>query len=131
TPANNGAPIDRYEVRWNGGAQECAASPCLITGLTNGTTYTFRIRAHNLVDWSEESGPSAPAVPDTVPGAVTGLVSSNPQDGTLDLTWRAPPNEGTPVQRYEVTWSDGGQATASGTSLTATGLDNEVQYTFT
>jgi len=131
TPANNGAPIDSYEVSWNGGRQTCAASPCLITGLTNGTTYTFTVRAHNLVGWSQPSGPSGPAVPDTVPGAVTGLVTSNPQDGTLDLSWVAPPNEGTPVQRYEISWSGGGQGTATGTTFTATGLDNNVQYTFT
>ncbi|MBX6750441.1 MAG: fibronectin type III domain-containing protein, partial [Micromonosporaceae bacterium] len=131
TPANNGAPIDSYEVSWSGGRQTCAASPCLITGLTNGTTYTFTVRAHNLVGWSEPSGQSGPAVPDTVPGAVTGLITSNPQDGTLDLSWVAPPNEGTPVQRYEISWSGGGQGTASGTSFTATGLDNNTQYTFT
>jgi large repetitive protein len=130
-PANNGAPIDEYEVSWSGGTHQCAASPCLITGLTNGTTYTFTVRAHNLVGWSEQSAASPPAVPDTVPGAVTGLVTGNPQDGTLDLTWVAPPNDGTPVERYDVTWSGGGAASTSGVGFTATGLDNNTVYTFT
>lgn len=131
TPANNGAPVEAYEVDYGRGTQSCAASPCTITNLQNGVEYTFRVRARNLVGWGEQSAPSAPAQPNTVPGPVTGLAVSDPQDGTLQLDWNAPPNEGTPVQRYEVSWTGGGRATATGTSLTATGLDNESRYTFT
>jgi hypothetical protein len=131
TPANNGAPIDVYEVSWDGGDQECSGSPCTITGLVNGSTYVFTVRAHNLVDWSPASAASPPAVPDTVPGAVTGLTAFNPQDGTLQLSWVAPSNEGTPIERYDVTWSGGGRQSASGNSLTAVGLNNNIQYTFT
>jgi hypothetical protein len=130
-PANNGAPIDRYEVDWSGGAQSCAASPCLITGLTNGERYTFTVRAHNLVGWSRASGASEPATPDTVPGAVTGLTAGNPQDHTLQLHWTAPANEGSAIQRYDITWTGGGRATSTGTTVTASGLDNDVVYTFT
>ena len=131
TPANNGAPVEAYEVDYGRGTQTCAASPCAITNLQNGVEYTFRVRARNLVGWGEQSAPSAPAQPNTVPGAVTGLATSDPEDGTLRLTWAEPPNEGTPVQRYEVSWTGGGRATAAGTSLTATGLDNESRHTFT
>ncbi|HEY0639469.1 MAG TPA: Ig-like domain-containing protein [Pseudonocardiaceae bacterium] len=130
-PANNGAPIDQYEVQYDGGSQVCPASPCTITGLDNGTEYVFRVRAHNLVGWGEPSAPSAPARPNTVPGAVTGLVTSDPRDGSLRLSWNEPPNDGTPVQRYEVTWTGGGRQTVTGTSVTATGLDNDNRYTFT
>ncbi|HET8641858.1 MAG TPA: fibronectin type III domain-containing protein, partial [Pseudonocardiaceae bacterium] len=131
TPANNGAPIEVYEVDYGSGTQTCAASPCTIGNLRNGEDYTFRVRARNLVGWGEYSAPSAPAQPNTVPGAVTGLAASDPEDGRLRLTWNEPPNEGTPVQRYEVSWTGGGRATATGTSLEATGLDNESRYTFT
>lgn len=129
-PANNGAPIDSYEVAYNGGKQTCPASPCTITGLRNGTDYGFTVKAHNLVGWSKPSG-SASAQPNTVPGAVTGLATSNPQDGTLQLSWGQPPNDGTPVLRYEMTWTGGGHASSTGTGTTATGLDNDTQYTFT
>ncbi|GIG57801.1 ATPase AAA [Longispora fulva] len=131
TPANNGAPIDAYEVSWSGGTRTCPASPCLITDLTNGTTYTFTVRARNLVGWGRPSAASGPAQPNTVPGAVTALAVSDPQDGTLHLAWNTPPNDGTAVLRYEVTWTGGGHQTVSGTSTTATGLVNDSQYVFT
>ncbi|MBS2964731.1 cadherin-like domain-containing protein [Actinocrinis puniceicyclus] len=131
TPADNGAPIDSYRVSYSGGQQVCAASPCTISNLTNGRTYTFTVQAHNLVDWSAASPASAPAMPNTVPDAVTALVTSIPQDGTLHLAWAAPVDAGTPVLRYDVTWTGGGQANSSTTSLTATGLTNDQVYTFT
>ncbi|WP_235921162.1 Ig-like domain-containing protein [Lentzea tibetensis] len=132
-PASNGAPIDSYEVEYSGGKQTCPASPCSITGLSNGTDYTFTVRAHNVVGWGKPSGGSAPARPNTVPGAVTALSTSNPQDGTLQLSWNAPQNDGTAVLRYEISWSGGGQATAPGgaTGATATGLDNNAKHVFT
>ncbi|GAB1510985.1 Ig-like domain-containing protein [Actinophytocola sp. KF-1] len=132
-PQNNGAPVDSYEVDYGGGKKTCPASPCTITGLANGTTYSFTVRARNLVGWSKPSGRSAPAKPNTVPGAVTGLSTSDPQDHRLTLTWGAAPNKGTAVQRYEISWTGGGRMSVGGgaTRATASGLDNDVRYTFT
>jgi large repetitive protein len=131
TPANYGAPIQVYKVRHQDGGQDCPASPCLITGLVNGDTYTFTVAAVNLVGEGRESPQSQPAMPNAVPGAVPGLRVSDPQDGTLRLDWDLPPNEGTKVLRYDVTWSGGGAASSATTGLTATGLDNNSQYAFT
>ncbi|WP_189213680.1 Ig-like domain-containing protein [Actinokineospora fastidiosa] len=133
TPPNNGAPIDVYEIEYDGGSQTCPASPCAITGLTNGTRYTFTVRARNLVGWSEPSGRSAPAQPNTVPGAVGGLAADQPRDGTLRLTWTAAPNEGSPVLRHDISWTGGGRMSVPGGATTANppGLDNDAVYTFT
>jgi hypothetical protein len=133
SPANNGAPIETFEVDYGRGTQTCAASPCTITGLENGTSYTFTVRARNVVGWSKPSGGSAPAQPNTVPEVVTALRTSAPRDGSLRLDWNAPNNDGTPVQRYEVSWTGGGSQTvgAGATTVTATGLNNNTQYSFT
>ena len=131
TPANNGAPIDSYQVTYPGGQQTCPASPCTITGLTNGNVYNFTVRAHNLVGWGQPSPASASARPNKIPDAVTGLTVSDPQDGTLLLKWNAAVDIGTPVLHYDVSWTGGGEATADDTSLTATGLSNDTVYTFT
>ncbi|MFD4676446.1 Ig-like domain-containing protein [Lentzea sp. NPDC058450] len=132
-PSGNGAPIDSYEVDYGGGKQVCPGSPCTITGLSNGTDYTFTVRAHNLVGWGKPSGGSTPAQPNTVPGAVSGLSTSTPRDGSLQLSWTAAANEGTPVLRHEISWSGGGRTTAPGgaTNVTATGLDNNARTVFT
>lgn len=130
-PADNGAPILSYEVDFDGRHQTCPGSPCTITGLTNGTTYTFTVRAANLVGQGKQSPASVPAVPNTVPGAVTGLAASAPQDGKLQLAWNPPPDDGTPVQTYLVTWTGGGRQSVTGPEVTATGLNNDTQYTFT
>ncbi|WP_306748780.1 Ig-like domain-containing protein [Saccharothrix yanglingensis] len=130
-PANNGAPVDSYEVDYGSGKQTCAASPCSITGLSNGEQYSFTVRAHNLVGWGKPSGRSESAQPNTVPGAVTGLSTADPQDGTLRLSWTAAQNDGTPVLRHEISWAGGGRMTATGTSATVSGLDNDAKYVFT
>ncbi len=130
-PANNGAPIDSYEVNFGSGKQTCPASPCTITGLHNGTAYTFTVRAHNLVNWGNPSPQSSAVTPNQVPDAVTGLTTSNPQDHGLVLTWAPAHVAGTPVQDYQVSWNGGGASTVTGTTTTATGLTNDNMYTFT
>ena len=131
--AANGAPVELYQVSYSGGSQTCPASPCTIIGLTNGRSYSFTVRAQNLVGFGPASNPSPSAMPNTVPGAVTGLAVSNPQDTTLRLTWNAAPDDGTPILEYAVTWTGGHSQTVPGTatSMTATGLDNTVLTTFT
>jgi hypothetical protein len=132
SPKNNGAPIDSYTVQSDGVSQQCAASPCTITNLTNGQTYSFTVKAHNLVGDSEASAPSAGARPDAVPDAVTGLRVSNPQDGTVTLSWSPAHGDGTPVNAYRVAWP-GGSAQVGGSSTQAnpSGLNNDSNYTFT
>jgi hypothetical protein len=130
-PANNGAPVEYYEVAWSGGTQQCPASPCLITGLTNNVPYVFTVRAHNLVGWSQPSPPSARIRPDAAPSAVSGLTASNPQDHTLMLTWQPATADGSPIKQYLITWTGGGQGATSGTTFNPGGLDNAIQYAFT
>ena len=130
-PANNGEPIDYYEVAWSDGTHRCAASPCTITGLTNGVPYVFTVRAHNAVGFSRPSAPSRPAAePNTVPQAPTGLATSDPQDGRLQIAWQPAKVDGTPVLKYLVTYPGHSLSTA-GTSVVAIGLDNDAPTTFT
>ena len=132
----NGSPIDQYEiVDDTGKTYSCQAEPCTVTGLTNGTAYTFTARAHNAIGWSPLSPPSAPATPDQVPDAVTGL-SVVALDSSVSLQWSAAQAQGSAVTSYEVQISPdpGTGATqtvaAPATSFTWTGLTNGTQYTF-
>ena len=83
-PANNGSPINQYVVTPFVGAVvgtprvfNSTAVTEVVTGLVNGTTYTFKVKAHN----ARGSGPSsvasravtvgapvAPATPGVAPG---------------------------------------------------------------
>ncbi|GAA1881345.1 Ig-like domain-containing protein [Lapillicoccus jejuensis] len=133
---DGGLPVLEYEVRASTGkVLACTASPCTVTGLANGTPVTFTVRARNGVDWSPASAPSGPVTPDTKPQAVT-VGRITPGDRTLKVTWSAPKNEGSPVDRYQVQWVDvnggsgSGTAQVAGSALahTVTGLVNDDQY---
>ena len=64
-PADNGgAAVTSYRVTGDpAGSAEGAASPITVTGLANGTEYTFTVAAHNSAGWSSESDPSGPVTP--------------------------------------------------------------------
>jgi putative cell wall-binding protein len=107
-----------------------------VTGLTNGTAYTFTVHATNDTGNGPESAPTNAVTPtastSTTPGAPTGVTAS-PGDTTAAVAWSAPAsNGGSAITSYVVTASPGGRtATSTGTTATVTGLSNGTAYTFT
>ena len=65
-PANAGAsPILEYEVVSSPGSASCSTMTlsCDVTGLTNGTSYTFTVRAKSAVGWGPYSATSNSVTP--------------------------------------------------------------------
>ncbi|BAS13193.1 twitchin [Arthrobacter sp. Hiyo8] len=148
-PANGGSPITSYAVTPSSGGTALApvtvtgnppSTTATVTGLTNGTAYTFTVTATNAVGTSAPSAASAPVTPTapTVPGTPTG-VSATAGNASAVVSWTAPGNGGSPITSYAVTPSTGSTAlapvTVSGsppsTTATVTGLTNGTAYTFT
>ncbi|MBM7501397.1 Ig-like domain-containing protein [Brachybacterium muris] len=101
---DNGAPITGYRVTTASGpavSQDCPSTSCTITGLTNDVEYTFQVISINEVGESEPSAPSAPARPDVRPEA-PGPPSATRGDTSLTVTWAAPANRGSAIQRYDL-----------------------------
>ena len=132
--SDGGSAITGYTVTSNPGGITAngASSPINVTGLTNGTAYTFTVNATNAVGIGEASSPSNSITPATVPDAPT---SPTVVPGNLEATvsFEAPINNGgSAITGYTVTSNPGG-ITASGASspITVTGLTNGTAYTFT
>ncbi|MGI8645754.1 MAG: fibronectin type III domain-containing protein, partial [Nocardioides sp.] len=129
-PEANGAPIDYYEVRASGGpTKRCAATACEVTGLTNGRTYTFQVRAHNAVGFSDWSGSSRGATPDEKPGLVGTIRNTRVADRTLVIAWSPPANATSDISYYVVTYGGTSRKTFR-PEATVTGLDNNLKYSF-
>jgi hypothetical protein len=136
-PTNNGgAAITGYTVTSSPGnfTATGAASPLTVTGLTNGTAYTFTVVATNSAGTGGQSTASSAVTPRSVPGVPTGVyaVAGN-TEATVSFV---PPtnNGGAAITGYTVTSSPGNfTATATGAAspLTVTGLTNGTTYTFT
>ncbi len=127
----NGSPITEYKVLWSGagsGERSCgAATSCTIEGLSNGKTYTFKVRAKNEVGWSKESN-AVEGTPDKLPDAPTD-VSIEGGERTITVTWKAPSGNFSAIDNYRVTLS-GTNAPApletTGTSVTFPIDDNAI-----
>ncbi|HEX4866591.1 MAG TPA: fibronectin type III domain-containing protein [Acidimicrobiales bacterium] len=116
TPTGGGAPVTATG----------ADSPINVPGLTNGTQYSFTVRATNSTGNSAESN-AITATPNLRP--VSGL-SAAASVGQVDLSWTAP--AGTAPSGYSVTVSPAaGTTTVSGTTSSTTGLSAGTVYTFT
>jgi len=133
-PAANGSPITSYTVTSNPGGLTATgtASPIQITGLTNGTAYTFTVTATNAVGTGPASTPSIAATPMGLPGAPT-AASAVAGDTTAQISFTAPANNGgSAITSYTVTSTPGGlTATGAASPLTVNGLTNGTAYTFT
>lgn len=110
-----------------------------VTGLTNGTSYTFTIHATNSLGNSAESLPSNAVTPFAVnpPDAPTG-VSATAGNSLAVISWTAPANNGgSPIGAYVITALVGGVPnssqvfTGTSTQTTYSGLINGTTYTFT
>ena len=114
-----------------------AATTQTVTGLTNGTAYTFAVAALNAAGTGPDSAPSAAVIPATLATAPSG-VSGTSGNTQVAVSWTAPSSDGgSAVTGYVVTPSIGGVAqtpvtfTSAATTQTVTGLTNGTAYTFT
>jgi uncharacterized protein (TIGR02145 family) len=134
-PSNNGgSAITGYTVTSNPGSITATgtASPIIVTGLANGTAYTFSVTAANATGSGTPSSASNSVIPSTVPGAPTiGTATKGNAQAVVAFTAPAS-NGGSAISGYTVTSSPGGIVKTGTTSpLTVTGLTNGTAYTFT
>ncbi len=114
--SNGGSAITRYDVRVVNAANAqvgalrtagAGATNLVVTGLTNGTTYRFQVRAVNAVGAGAYSALSAAATPATVPGAATiGTAVAGTAGGAITATanWTPPTSTGgSAITGYRVT----------------------------
>jgi len=109
-----------------------------ITGLTTGTTYTFRVEALNPNGAGPASAASNPVTPLTaVAPSVPRSVSVQPASQSARVTWTAPQSDGdSAITGYTVTPYVGStpqtpvQVGAAARTATVSGLSNGTSYTF-
>ena len=138
--SNGGSTITGYTVTSGPGGLTItgAGSPLTVTGLTNGTAYTFTVTATNSIGTSPASAPSAPVTPATIPDAPQALsaIAGNHQ---VALSWLPPDTDGgSPITDYVVeykldsdsSWSIFSDGISTATAATITGLTNNLTYDF-
>ena len=111
-----------------------AARSALVTGLTNGSNYTFTVVATNAGGSSTVSAPSNVVKPFTKPDPPTNVIAVCGFSDKANIRWTAPFNGGSDIYSYTVTSSPvGGIATINFAARSAlvTGLTNGSNYTFT
>jgi len=131
--SNGGSAITSYKATSSPGGFTATgtASPLTVTGLTNGTAYTFTVTATNAAGTSAPSAASAAVTPATQPGPpIMGAATAG--NAQVTVTFTAPlSNGGSPITTYTVYSTAGGfSATGAASPLTVTGLTNGTAYTF-
>jgi hypothetical protein len=122
---------DSYTVTSSPGGFTCTTAllTCSVTGLTNGTSYTFKVTGTNSVGTSASSAPSPAATPRlalVAPVAPTG-VTAVAGGGLATVAWLASVGS----DFYTVTSSpDGLTCTTALLTCSIAGLSNGTAYTF-
>ena len=139
--SNGGSAITGYTVTPFVGATAGTAKTVtattlstIITGLVNGTTYTFQVYAGNAVGPGRAASTTAttPAAAPAAPANVTATAG----DAQARVSWTAPANGGSAITGYTVTPYVGTVAqtatsvSGSTTAVTITGLANGTTYSF-
>ena len=134
---SGGSPITSYTITPNiGSPVNGALSPTIFSGLTNGTSYTFKIKAYN----SQGAGPEASvtaspsSAASNAPGAPTGI-AANRGNTFATISFNPPASNGNAfISYYTVTAIGGGQTittTGASSPITINQLTNGTSYVFT
>ena len=106
--STGGATITGYTATSSPGGRTCSWTTgtlqCVVTGLTNGTAYTFTVTATSAGGTGSASAASAAVTPFTVPSAPSGLASVSTDLGAT-LTWNEPANNGAAITGYTLQYS--------------------------
>ncbi|MCP3063798.1 FG-GAP-like repeat-containing protein [Myxococcus sp. K38C18041901] len=131
--SNGGSAIVKYTVTCSGGVTTTTtgATNVVVSGLVDGTRYTFQVRATNAVGDGPESG-SSPSVTTLSPPGAPRILDVIPGNSTLRVSW-APPDAdgGAGVPSYSVELLDAAtprSQTTMDTGVELTGLTPETEY---
>ena len=136
--STGGAAVSNYQVSTDGGNSFTALvpastdTPIVITGLTNGTSYSVRLKAVNSVGAGAASNSSSGTPAATVPGAPTNVVATAGA-GQISLAFTAPSsNGGSPITNYEYMVGHDGWIARDPANVTSpiivSGLSNGTSY---
>ncbi len=135
---DGGAAVSGYTVQASSAtgvaaSATCAASPCAVTGLTNGADYVLRVAARNSAGLGELSAPSSAVRPSGPPDVPTNAVAT-PGAASAKVYWTEPANDGgSPITGYVVQVRRTGSfssVSCSASPCTVNGLINGASYTF-
>ena len=143
--SDGGTPITNYVITpYVGATAETSVivgnvTSDIVSGLINGTAYSFTVSALNASGEGLPSDNSNLVTPATSPGAPT-IVTATPANASATVSWTAPSSDGgSPVTGYTVVATDtttpanGGQTctwTTGSLTCTVSGLTNGDTYTF-
>ncbi|HTZ44470.1 MAG TPA: fibronectin type III domain-containing protein, partial [Jatrophihabitans sp.] len=123
---NGGSAITSYTVTASpgGASATCPGSPCTVTGLTDGTGYTFTVHATNAVGNSGQSASSAAVTPQGPPAAPSGI-NTTPAATSVTVSFPAPDAHGSAITGYQYSLDGGAtwltlDTTANGGTVTGT-----------
>ncbi len=112
----------------------------IVSGLTNGTSYDFDVRAVNIYGGGTSAGALSETPEPNTPGQVTNVsASTGSTTGSINLSWTAPDDDGgQAITHYEYAygkntigrwqWVSYSSTGSTSTSFTVTGLDSGVLY---
>ena len=133
----SGGAYDAWEALGTSGRNPSALNGADVTGLTNGVSYTFQVRAVNGFG----PGPEIESAVVTPVGAPTaGMLAADPGDGQVALSWAPGSSGGSAITKWQYRqssngggfgpWTDIADSGPDTTSHVVTGLDNGTSYTF-
>jgi hypothetical protein len=136
SPDNGGSSVTKYVILWDSGLNngvytemtvilDTAQTSYTKNGLTQGTTYKFKIEAHNIYGAGPQSA-VLEIIPASVPDAPTALTLVSSSHTQIAFSWTAPYNGGYPITSYKVYWDNN---TNGATFTLATSVSGVTQVT--
>ena len=132
---NGGEPISDYEYMVDSDGwtpTDSTDTTYTVANLTNGTEYTFKVRAVNRNGESDASTSVMATPVEFVLEAPTNLMATA-GDEVVELSWTAPADGGDPIVNYEYMLDNNGTWLPTGstdTRYTVPNLTNGTEYTF-